>query len=154
MKLVKFYLATRIYKSTILVFLILLLLFAFFDFIQELSELEKEKYGILDAAIHVFLRLPSRSYEIIPVSTLIGSLFALSSMVINSEFLVLRTAGISLRKIASMLIQVGLILTFVTFTIGELIAPICDSCSKTSTYYSKQRDYKSFQIRSLGKGWK
>ena len=62
-------------------------------------------------------------YELFPVSTLIGTLFALAQLVASSEYTVMRVSGASLLQVGWALMRIGIPLSIVTFLAGEFVAP-------------------------------
>jgi len=98
-------------------------LFAFFDFIQEIPNLGKGQYSLIQALIFVILSIPGHIYELIPMAVLIGSMYTVGQLSYNSEFTVIRSSGMSIKKISTSLIFVGLFFCLVTFIIGDFITP-------------------------------
>jgi lipopolysaccharide export system permease protein len=129
MKTVRRYVARRVFAATALIFTALLFLFAFFDFIQELTDVGG-KYRVAVAALYVALSLPGRAYEILPVAALIGTLFALSQLVVNSEYTVMRVSGMSMNNMAVSLARIGITLSVCTFLLGEVVAPITEQAAQ------------------------
>ncbi|GAA5180132.1 LPS export ABC transporter permease LptG [Niveibacterium umoris] len=123
MKTIRRYLSYEIIAATGLVMLAFLALFGFFDLVEELDKVGKAGYRLKHALIFVVLSLPSRAYEIFPITTLIGTLFALTSLARNSEITAMRTAGLSTRKAVILIAQIGLMFAATTFVLGEFIAP-------------------------------
>lgn len=130
MRTVRRYIARQVLGATALVFAALLFLFGFFDFIQELSDVGRGNYRVPLAALYVALSLPGRAYEILPVAALIGTLFALSQMVVNSEYTVMRVSGMSMRDMAMALTRIGITLSVCTFALGEVVAPITEQAAQ------------------------
>lgn len=130
MRIIRRYVANQIFWSTALVFTALLLLFGFFDFIQELGDLGRGDYQLYVAAVYVALSLPGRAYEILPVAALIGTLFALAQMVAHSEYTVMRVSGLSVRSMAIALVQIGTLLSVLTFLVGEFVAPATEQAAQ------------------------
>jgi len=126
MKILNRYLAHEIIGSTLFVLFALLMLFAFFDLIGELGQLGKGGYHLPKVLLFVFLTLPGHVYELFPIAALIGTLFALSRLVQNSEFTVMRVSGLSIQRIAFSLIQVGMLFVLLTFIFGEFVAPLSE----------------------------
>lgn len=123
MKILRRYLSHEIVGSTLLVLGALLALFAFFDLIRELGDLGKESYRLGNILLFVGLLLPGHVYELMPISALIGTMFALARLVANSEFTVMRVSGLSGTRIAGSILLTGLLFVGVTFAFGEFIAP-------------------------------
>ncbi|MFO7541842.1 MAG: LPS export ABC transporter permease LptG [Thiobacillus sp.] len=123
MKILARYLAGQVLASTGFVLLALLVLFAFFDVIQELGNLGRNNYGLGQAAVVIMLNLPGHLYEILPVAALIGTLFALSRLVGNSEFAVMRVSGLSTWRVAGYFAVIGVVLSLLVLVLGEYVAP-------------------------------
>ena len=117
------YLNKEFLISISMIMLGLIALFSFFDFIQEINDLGKGGYGLIQVINYVVLSIPGHIYEIIPLAVLIGSMYTVGELSQNSEFTVMRSSGMSIRKIATSLIYVGLFFCFFTFIIGDLISP-------------------------------
>ena len=111
--------------NTALVVLVLLALAGLFEFIGQLDATEGE-YGILQALLFSLLRLPQLAFEILPIAALIGALLGLGSLSNNSELVVMRTAGLSVMRLAGMVAVSGVAIMVITALIGEFIAPPLD----------------------------
>jgi lipopolysaccharide export system permease protein len=125
------YLGREVLGATLIIFVALLMLFAFFDVINELGDVGKGDYSIGSALTYVALHLPARAYELFPVSALIGTLFAISQLVGNSEYTVMRVSGASLWQIGWGVIRVGIPLAAATFLAGEFVAPPAERLAQT-----------------------
>ena len=123
MKLLARYLTGQVLAASAFVLLALLVLFAFFDIIQELGSLGRNNYGLGQVVVVVLLNLPGHLYEILPVAALIGTLFALSRLVGNSEYAVMRVSGLSSWRVASYFAGVGVVLSLLLLVLGEYVAP-------------------------------
>ena len=123
MKSLTRYIGREVLAAILLIFGALIMLFAFFDLISELGDVGKANYTISSALLFVALQLPSRAYELFPIAALIGTLFALSQLVSNSEYTVMRASGASLLQVLWALVRIGIPLAIVTFVAGELVAP-------------------------------
>jgi len=123
MKTLTRYIGREVLAAILLIFSALVMLFAFFDLIHELGDVGRGGYTISAALLYVGLQLPSRMYELFPVATLIGTLFALAQLVSSSEYTVMRVSGASLLQVGWSLIRIGIPLSIVTFLAGEFVAP-------------------------------
>ena len=123
MTLLARYLASQVLAASGFVLLALLLLFAFFDVIEELGSLGRNSYGLAQAAVVVLLSVPGHLYEILPVAALIGTLFALSRLVGNSEYAVMRVSGLSNWRVAGYFSVIGVLLSLLVLVLGEYVAP-------------------------------
>jgi lipopolysaccharide export system permease protein len=123
MKILTRYLGREVLYATLLIFIALLSLFAFFDLIHELGNVSKDGYPLSRALLFVGLSLPGHVYELMPTAALIGTLFAISQLVSNSEYTVMRASGASLTQITWSIIRIGIPLAIATFLAGEFLAP-------------------------------
>jgi len=131
MKILDNYVAKTVISGTIMVLLVLGSLFAFVDFISELDDVGKGQYNIIQAAIYVLFSLPKRLYEIFPTAVLIGSLLSLGTLAGNSEFTVMRAAGVSIMRIVFSVLRAGFILLVFVALIGEFLVPVSERHAQT-----------------------
>lgn len=120
------YLMREVFAAIFLVLAAFLALFSFFDFIDELRSVGKGSYNLGHAALFVALSLPGLVYELIPIATLIGSLYALSTLARHSEITVLRASGLATRDLLLTLFRVAGLLALLTFVIGEVLVPFAE----------------------------
>lgn len=119
------YLTRIVLTSTAMVLAVLLALAGLFEFIAELEDI-KNDYRLPQAISYALLRLPILAFELMPVSVLIGSLMGLGGIAANSEIIVMRASGMSVRKLAGLVAIPGLILVVLTGLLGEFIGPPLD----------------------------
>lgn len=122
MRIFERYLARETYLGTLLVLAAFLSLFAFFDLVAELNDLGKGGYRLQHALMYVVLTLPGRTYELLPIAVLIGTLYALTTLARHSEITVLRASGLSTGRVLFVLARLALPLVAITFLIGEFVA--------------------------------
>ena len=124
------YLARQIYGAVGFVLLGFLALFAFFDLIAELRDLGNGNYQLRQVFSVVALWIPGHAYELFPVAVLIGTLYVLAHLSSNSEYTVMRAAGLSPLRAGAVLAKVGLAFVVATFAIGEWIAPFSEEAAQ------------------------
>lgn len=120
------YLMREAFASIFLVLAAFLALFSFFDLINELRSVGKGGYQLGHALLIVALGLPVLLYELIPIATLIGGLYALATLARHSEITVLRASGLATRDLLMTLFRVAGILALLTFIIGEAVMPFTE----------------------------
>lgn len=123
MNLLARYLSGQVLVASGFVLLALMVLFAFFDVLLELGSLGRNNYGLGQVVIVVLLNIPGHLYEILPVAALIGTLFALSRLVGNSEYAVMRVSGLSNWRVAGIFAMIGVVLSMLVLVLGEYVAP-------------------------------
>lgn len=119
------YLMRSILTVTALVLLVLLALVGLFEFIGELDD-TKGEYQTAQVVLYTLLRLPQLAFEMLPIAALIGSLLALGALASNSEIIVMRSAGLSVRRLAAMVGVAGIMMLMLAGLLGEFIGPPLD----------------------------
>ncbi len=119
------YLMRTILASTAIVLVVLLALSALFVFIGELGD-TRGNYETGQAILFTVLRLPNLAFEMLPIAALIGSLLGLGALAGNSEIIVMRSAGLSIKELAGMVAISGAVLLVLTALLGEYIGPPLD----------------------------
>ena len=105
------YVWREVAASTGFVLLALVALFAMFDLIKEFDDVGHAGYRPAHALAFVALLMPSRTYELMPIAALIGTIYALSKLAANSEFTIMRVAGLTTQRLA---------ITIVLATLGNV----------------------------------
>ena len=111
------YLAREVTAAVAFILLGFLGLFAFFDMLGELRYLGRGEYHLRQILLFTFLSAPTNAYELLPVAVLIGTLYVCAHLSNNSEFTVMRAAGMSPPQASGMLLRTGLAFAVVTFAI-------------------------------------
>jgi lipopolysaccharide export system permease protein len=124
------YLWREVAASTGFVLLALVSLFALFDLIKEFDDVGHAGYRIGHALAFVALLTPSRTYELMPIAALIGTIYALSKLAANSEFTIMRVAGLSTRRLALTVVQIGAGFMVLTYVFGEAVAPSAEDLAR------------------------
>ncbi len=124
------YFAREIHGAVLLVLLGFLALFAFFDLIRELGDLGVGNYQLRQIFTFVVLSIPTHAYELFPVVVLIGTLYVLAHLASNSEFTVMRAAGLTPGQAGRMLVRIGVAFVLTTFVIGEWVAPYTEQAAQ------------------------
>ncbi len=119
------YMMRTILAATALVLVVLLALAGLFEFIAELDDTRGD-YQTPRVILYTLLRLPQLAFEMLPVAALIGSLLGLGALAANSEIIVMRSAGLSIRKLSGMVAMTGAVLLVFTGLLGEFIGPPLD----------------------------
>jgi len=126
MKILSRYISKTILSSTLMVLFVLLGLYTFMDFIAELNDLGKGNYQLMDIATYIFLTMPKRLYELLPVAALLGTVLGLGSLASQSELVAMRAAGISIQQINRAVMMAALLLMFIAVILGEVIRPFSE----------------------------
>ena len=117
------YLGRIILQYTLITMLVLLGLFTFVNFLEQLGDLGKGRYGLLDALVYVVLTIPRTVYELFPMAALLGTIIGLSLLANDSELIVMRASGVSVRQITAAALKMGGLFVIAAMLIGELVSP-------------------------------
>lgn len=117
------YVVRTVITGALLVLAILVGLDTVFSFFGQLGDIGKGDYTMLTAATYMLLRVPWRVYELFPAAVAIGGVLGLGALAANSELVVMRAAGISVRQIVGMVMQGGIVLMLLIVALGEGVAP-------------------------------
>ena len=122
--------------SISLVTLGFLTLFMFFDLVDELQNLGRPNildgstFQVRHALLYVTLLLPSRLYELLPISVLIGTIFVMARLAQSSEYTILRTSGLDPWRALRLLMSLGAVFVVLAFVVGDYVAPAADRASQ------------------------
>ena len=120
------YLARQIYTNFLFILFALIALFIFFDYLNEVNNL-RGNYTTYLAFIHILLKSPSRLVELIPMAGLIGAIYVFAQMASQSEFTILRMAGLNSSRGLWTLFKIGIPIIITTFVLSEWVGPYCDT---------------------------
>src|SRR5699024_5616986 len=109
MKIHDRYIVRTVLSASVIVGLVLLALSAFFVFIGELKDVGEGGYGVLQALLFITLNVPRGLYQLLPVIALLGALIGLGGLASGSEIVVLRTSGVTIRRLAVSSLLAGLV---------------------------------------------
>ncbi len=141
------YLAKQIYQSFLFILFALMSLFVFFDFIAEISSLSNS-YTLLLAFLTVLLRVPSRLVEIMPIAGLIGGIYVMASMAAQSEYTILRVAGLNTRKALVTLMKIAFPIAIIILLMSEVVGPFTESLSKNLRLAAINQGNEVLEFRS------
>jgi lipopolysaccharide export system permease protein len=122
------YLAKQIYAAFGFILFALVALFLFFDILSELGSVQGG-YTLPLALLHVLLKAPSRISEIIPIASLIGSIYVFAMLASQSEFTILRIAGLDVKRGLITLGKIAVPLIILTLVMSEWVGPYSEAKS-------------------------
>lgn len=141
------YLAKQIYLAFIFILFALMSLFIFFDFIAEMGDLGGS-YTVLWAFLTVLLRVPSRLVEIIPIAGLIGGIYVMASMAAQSEYTILRVAGLDTGKALATLMKIAFPIALLILLMSEVVGPFTEGLSKNVRLAAMNQGKEVLEFRS------
>lgn len=133
-----------------MVVLVLLSLGGLFLLIGQQDDIGVGRYTALVALQFVLLNLPQQAWELLPISALIGALIGLGTLARGSELVVMRTAGLSIWRIARPVAVAGLVLAILGALIGEAIGPPLQQLARQQKAFAK---FDDVTVAGSGDAW-
>ena len=130
MTLITKYLVSDLLRKVFVITFGFTVLFSFFSFIAELENLNSYEIKLENIFYSQILNAPGIIYDVIPIATLIGSLWCFASLAANSEFVVFFGSGFSTHHFIKVIITGGIPLVILTIFLSEIVIP--HSISKLS----------------------
>lgn len=130
MNILSRYLAGQILASIGLALAVLLLLFGFFDLLEEMGDVGQGNYTMAKALLYIALHQPGRIHELMPIAAIIGALFALARLAVNSEFNVMRASGLPPWQLIKLMLGLGGSLALAILIVGELVTPVAEQAAQ------------------------
>ena len=132
MKTVRKLIYGEVWVSILLVGIGFLALFSLFDLIDDLKNVGQKSmfagveqvYQLSHSLLYVALLWPSRIYELMPISVLIGTIMVMARMAKTSEFTILRTSGLDPWRALRLLLVLGSVFVVLSFAVGDYLSPV------------------------------
>lgn len=137
MRVINKYIALEMLKSTGIAVLFLLSLVLVITFADELDDMGKGQYGLIEILKYLALIAPRNFYELLPSAALLGALITLGSMANNYELTAMRAAGVSRWQIIFSVLRVGAMLTVISLFVSETIAPASEQAAQMLKFTAK-----------------
>ncbi len=106
--------------------LALVAIFFFINFAGEVGDIGRGSYGLGTALLYTLLGVPGLVYELLPLASLIGALYALGHLAAGSELTVMRSTGLSVPRLVLSVLRSGLLLLVVAGVVGEWLMPLSE----------------------------
>ncbi|MDO5687463.1 MAG: LPS export ABC transporter permease LptG [Neisseria sp.] len=151
MNIISRYLLRALTQATLYVLFAFAALYAIFDLIEESENIGRGQFSAGTLFQYVAWRVPLYLYEIFPIAVLIGALIALTRLSSTSEYAVMRTAGVSMRRIIGVLCAFALGCALVNTAIGEWLMPLGNRTADNLAYNAMHG--KSATVTKKGGLW-
>ena len=117
-------------RSFLTIFIILVALFSLLELMSQLDDVGDGNYQVKDVFLFIGLTLPRRMLELMPISTLLGSVVALGLLADHNELLAMQAVGVSVRRICWSVFVTGTILVLLTGLLAEMVVPPLDQLAR------------------------
>ncbi len=123
MKRIDRYILAAVLKAVLLTLVAIAALSFVLTLMDELGDVGRGDYRVIDALLVVGSRLPRFLYEAFPMSALIGVLLALGGMAAHGELVAMRAAGLSVLQLMGAVVKAGALLMVLVVVVGDLVGP-------------------------------
>jgi lipopolysaccharide export system permease protein len=124
------YIGISFLRSFVLIIIILVTLFSFLELVSQLDDVGKGNFRIHDALVFTCLTMPRRMLDLMPISTLLGSIIALGLLADHGELLAMQAGGMSIQRICWSVIAAGTLLILLTGMLAEMVVPPLDQLAR------------------------
>lgn len=130
MRLLSRYIATTVLSAIGIVLLVIVGIDSIASVVDGAGDM-RNQYQFSDVLYNTLLEAPSSAYVNLPFVVLIGCLLGMGTLANNSELVVMRTAGVSLMRIAGFVARPVLVLIVISVTLGEFVLPYTDQLAES-----------------------
>jgi lipopolysaccharide export system permease protein len=106
-------------------------LFSLLELVDQLHDVGHGHYRLIDAVAYVLLTAPARVLQLMPVSMLLASLFALGGLANRNELTAMRAAGISAHRIAGAVFGLAGLVLIGLFLAAQFVIPAAEQRAQT-----------------------
>lgn len=117
------YILSQFFSSLLVCLFAVTSLFFVFDLFERMRIFLREDSELSDILSYLIFKIPLIIHLMLPVAVLIATLFSIGRLSQTSEITAMRSSGVSLNWIAKPLLLVGLLISLVSFIIGETLIP-------------------------------
>jgi lipopolysaccharide export system permease protein len=122
MRITSVYLIRNVFVGFLAAAALLLPLFTTFDLVSELDDVSSGGYRWTQAVEVVLMTLPRRAIDLGPFIALLGGITGLGQLAMTQELTAMRTAGISIVRIAVTTMFAGVVLALLLGVVDEWVA--------------------------------
>src|SRR5882672_4111766 len=106
-------------------------LFSLLEFVEQLHDVGKGHYRLIDACVYVLLTAPARFLQLIPAAMLFACLFALGGLAARAELTVMRAAGVSPGRIVGSVFKLAGAILVALFLLAQFVIPPAQQLAQT-----------------------
>ena len=122
-RLIEGHISKTVLAAICLVLLMLTGLQGFILFVNQLGDLGKGNYGLMQALYFIGLNISYQVYLFFPMASLLGCLVGLGILANHHELVVMRAAGMSMGQISVIIFKGAIVLIFIMTLLGEMLFP-------------------------------
>ena len=131
MSLLERYIAIATLKALVLVAGGMTFLFSLLEFVEQLHDVGKGHYRLIDAWVYVLLTAPARFLQLMPAAMLFACLFALGGLAARAELTAMRAGGLSPGRIVGSVFKVAGAILVALFLLAQFVIPPAQQLAQT-----------------------
>ena len=131
MTLLERYIVVATVKALGLVSAGLTSLFSLLEFVDQLHDVGKGHYRLIDALGYVLLTAPARLLQLMPAAMLFACLFALGALATRSELTAMRAGGLSPHRIVGSVFKLAGCTVVALFLLAQFVIPPAQQLAQT-----------------------
>ncbi len=143
MRIIDKHIARHVVVGSLMALVILVSIDLVFAFAAEATDIGEGDYSLGKSLLYVLLTAPRRAYDFMPMAAIVGSMVMLGGLASQSEFIAMRSAGVSAKQIAFAIMRGGMVLVLLALFLGEAVAPF------TEPYAQQMRMFSQTQTTAL-----
>lgn len=132
MRILDLYIGRTFLTYCLLIMLILAVLLSLFELITQLDDVGKGSYRLHNALFFVFLTLPKRILDLLPITTLLGGIVAMGTLADHGEIVGMEAAGISVPRICITVLVTSMLLMLTAGILAEFVVPAMEQQARKS----------------------
>ena len=121
--ILNFYLFKRFLLGLLVSLVVLVSLEVFFSFSSEMKYLNEGNYHFNVILKYIILSIPRSIETMFPYSVLIGTLLSLGAMAADMEFVAMQSAGVSIRKILTIILLQTFFISSIFYIVVDSVVP-------------------------------
>lgn len=133
------YVARHVVVGSFMALVVLVAVDLVFAFGAELNNIGEGDYDTLKSLLHVSLTTPRRVYDLIPLAAIVGSMMTLGGLASDSEFVAMRSAGVSIARVALSMCKGGLVLVLLALALSEGVIPFSEPYAQQLRTFAQTR---------------
>ena len=142
------YIWSHFLRSTFVVVLALVGLLSLVILLDQLGEVD-DNYGLSQALTYMIYKVPGLTYQLFPISMMLGALISLGSLASSSELVAIRTSGVSIIRIISALMVPVVSISLVALLLAQFLVPFAEE--RAEQLKASNQTKSSTQDFSVGK---
>lgn len=149
MRILDRYLLKSFISSLLYCLVVFFILFIIIDVFNNLDEFLKSGASLLTILSYYFYFLPTIAVQMVPIAALVSVLFVLGGLSRHSEITALKASGVSAFHILAPYFFMGILISFSTLLINEIIVPNSSLTSTSIMDGMIKKGEKDFEKRSI-----